>query len=347
MSTPNIRVAGRWLSREARFGDLEVTWGIHGAEQATWEMPLKATERPAWLGRGALVQVYDASLCVWQGTLAQPDFDSGQFAAIGIARQGESAACLTSAGAVTSAPNTAINAAIARGVVSWVRAADFGSTPIAGADATGTTSDPDPGSLTNLLDLWANEQDKQWRVTDDGRLIQATDSEAAPTWLVLPGAAELGVADDNALDRLFLRYVDTSGYYRTASYPASTPAGGIERRASIISRGPMDSARASAIAAGIYNAAQAGRTGWTNSLDLVAEQIITPGGKRPRPSAIRPGDTTKILGQRDPRSGSPSTSVVIGEVTWRPSEARVQIKPVGKVARTYDEILVDFKAVAA
>lgn len=347
MSSANIRVGAHWLSREARFGDLEVTWGTHGATQATWSMPLKATERPAWLARGARVEVYDGPLCVWCGALGQPDYDSGQFAAIGVARQGESAACLTSAGAVTSAPNVAINAAISRGVLSWARADDFGSSPIAGNDGAAGVSDPNPGSIANLLDAWADEQSKQWRVTDDGRLIQATDTETTPTWLVLPGAAELGTADDDAVDRIFARYSDTSGYYRTVAYPGATPAGGIERLVDITKQGPLGSGRATDIAKGIYNAAQAGRSGWTNSLDLVAEQIITVGGQRARLSAIRPGDTITILGQRDPRSGSPSTSVVLDEVTWRPSEARVQLKPVGKVARTYDEILNDFKAVAA
>lgn len=345
----DIRVGTTWLSSADAFGDLEVTWNTHGPDQATWAMPLRHGERPSCLvGRGIPVQVNDGPLGVWAGGLASPDWDTGTFSAIGLARQAESAACLTSAGTITSVPNTAINAAIARGVVSWIRAADFGSAPIAGAAGDASTSDPDPGSLSNLLDLWAQENSKQWRVSDDGRLFQALDTEATPTWLVLPGAAELGVADDDLVDRVVLRYVDAAtNLYRTAFWPSSTPVGGVERRASVVQRGPMDSGRAINIAKGIYNAAQAGRTQWTNSLDLVADQIITLGGQRPRLSAIRPGHTITLLGLPDPRTGAPSTSVVLDEVTWRPAEARVQLKPVGKVARTYDEILNDFKAVAA
>lgn len=347
MST-NIRVGGYWLSRESRFGDLEATWEAHGAADASWSMALKAGERPAFMKRGAVVEVYDGPLLIWSGTLAEPDWENGNFAAVGIARQGESAQCLNGAGAVTSKPNTAIDQAIARGVVRWTRADSFGTTDLAGPEGASGVNDPDPGSLTDLLDLWAAENSKQWRVTDDGRLVQATDTEATSTWLVLPEQAEFGVADDRLLDRVFLRYSDSAaGVYRTTSFPASTPGGGIERRASVVARGPMTAARAASIAQGIYNAAQAGRTGWTNSVDLVAEQIITRGGQRPRISAIRPGHTLTLLGATDPRNGLGSTSVVIDRVTWRPAEGRVQISPVGKVADTFEEILTTYQAEGA
>lgn len=345
---PQIRVGGMWLSTIAGWGDLEVKHGRNGPFEATWNMALGDTERPSPLIRNARVEIYAGPTMVWCGALGQPDWDAKSFAAIGIARQAEGAECMTSGGAITSKPNTAIDQAAARDVVWWTRAGDFGNTDIAGVPGDASNDDPDPGKLTDLLDLWARENDSQWRVTADGRLVIDPEDETEPDWLILPGAGVLGEADDDVADRVFIRYNDsTAGKIRYASYPASTPANGIERRGSVVKRGPMSASRALAIATGMYRQAQAGRIGWTNGIEVTDQQIITKGGHPANLALIRAGQTVRMLDTPDPRNGGRNLDFVIGESTWRPVERTVQLNPVGMVKRTWEELLADNRLEAA
>lgn len=345
---PQIRVGGMWLSTIAGWGDLEVKHGRNGPFEATWNMALGDTERPSPLIRNARVEVYAGPTMVWCGALGQPDWDAKSFAAIGIARQAEGAECMTSGGAITSKPNTAIDQAAARDVVWWTRAGDFGNTDIAGVEGDVSNDDPDPGKLTDLLDLWARENDSQWRVTADGRLVIDPEDETEPDWLILPGVGVLGEADDDVADRVFIRYNDsTAGKIRYASYPASTPANGIERRGSVVKRGPMSASRALAIATGMYRQAQAGRIGWTNGIEVTDQQIITKGGHPANLALIRAGQTVRMLDTPDPRNGGRNLDFVIGESTWRPVERTVQLNPVGMVKRTWEELLADNRLEAA
>ena len=345
----HLRVDGVWVETVAAIGDVEIRWTRNGPDEATWSMALRDNDRPTFLRRGARVEIFAGARSVFPGALGQPDWDSKQFAAIGAARLGESAQCLTAAGAVTSKPNTAFDQAAARGVVPWTRVDNFGNADIAGPEGDGSHDDPDPGSVNDLADLWALEEDSQWRVTDDLRMVIAPEDEDAPKWFILPNAGELGVSDDETVDRVFLRYFDsTANRNRTVSYPAVTPAGGSERRASVVSRGAMSAARATTIAAGIYRKALAGRAGWTNGVELMEEQIRTAGGLAANPALIRGGDTARLLGAADPRHpGCRWLDFVIDEAIWRPADRQIQLNPVGLAARTWEQILTDFRAKAA
>lgn len=346
-TTFDVRVGDTWLSTVAGWGDLELKHGPNGPREASWSMALKDNERPACLVRNAPVSVYAGSSLYWSGPLGQPDWDSKTFVAIGTAREGEGAECLTSGGAITSKPNTAIDQAKARGVVSWTRVGNFGSSDIAGPEGGSGVDDPEPGKLNELLNLWAQENDSQWRATADKRLIIAAD-DTMPRWFILPGAGVLGEADDDVCDAVFLRYFDTTdGQYRTANYPATTPDGGIEKRASMVKAGPMTAARALTIATGIYNAKQAGRIGWTNGLTLTTNQIVDRGGNPADLSLILPGHMARMLDTPDPRTGGRSLDFVIGDTELSVSSESIQVNPAGMVDRSFEQIVETFGAVAA
>ena len=341
----SIRVGGAWLATVAAWGDLEETEGRHGPTEATWGMALRNRERPSCLKRGARVEIYSGAELTWSGSLSEPDWDGRQFAAIGVSRQGEGAQCLNASGDLTTKPNTAIDQAATRGVTDWVRVGNFGNTDLAGPEGDSTHDDPEPGSVDELLNLWADEQSSQWYVHPDRRLVVRPEDETTPKWLIAPGAGVLGVADDEVTDRVALRYLDsTSGRYRTAFYPPATPAGGIERRASVTNRGPMSSTRATSIAQGIWTRAQAGRTGWLNGLELVEGQILTLGGRPANLAKVHTGDTARLLDTHDPRNGRGYLDFVIGEKTRRHVERKLQVNPVGLVKATFEEIAADFQA---
>lgn len=345
---PQIRVGGHWLSTIAAWGDLDVKHGRNGPTEVTFGMALGRTERPSPLIRNAWTEVYAGPHLIWSGTLGQIDWDSRTFAAIGISRQGEGAECMTGGGAITSKPNTAIDAAIARDVANWTRVDDFGNTDIAGVPGDASNDDPDPGKLNELLNLWAFENESQWRVTADGRLIIAPEVESEPDWLIMPGAGELGVAEDDVTDRVFLYYRDsTANRTRVVSYPASTPVNGVERQASVIKRGEMSAARALAIATGIYKWAQRGRTGWTNGVELSDQQVTTLGGQPANLALILPGQTARMLDTPDPRDSGRNLDFVIGDTSWTPDSRTIQVNPVGLAKRSFEQILTIARAEAA
>lgn len=343
-----VYIGGQPLSTIAAWGDAEITHGRNGPIAATWGMALKPKERPYQLVRNAPVTWRSGGRRISFGILDEPDWDAGEFTMIGGARLGEGAEPLTAAGAITSKLNTAIDQAVARGVTrGWYRGGDFGNTDLAGPEGASGVDDPNPGKLNELMDLWATQGSvggvtRQWRVTGDGLVVPTVEDESTPQLLLLPGTTSIGVSGTEVTDRVFLRYNDSAATrLRTASYPAQTPIGGIERRASIVHLGPMTAARTTTIAEGMYRRAQAGRTGWTNGWELSADQMTTVGGQRPSLALVRAGVTAQAMDQPDPRGASPALNVVLDETTWRVAEGLIQLNPVGLVARTWEQVMAE------
>jgi hypothetical protein len=345
------------LSAVVPWGDVEIVHRRPGPWAMSWGIALRARQRPSIIRRGAWVEAYAGGRLCWSGVCDEPDWNSGQFSAVGIARLGEGAQCLNGAGAVTSKPNTALDQASGRGVVPWIRGGnDFGSGDLAGPEGGTGVADPDPGSLNDLLNAWSvwasglASQMVQWFVTPEGLVGGRWEDETTADWIVLPGADELGVADENVTDRVFLRYLDsTAGVNRTASYPSITPPGGIERRASIVHLGPMSAADATNRAEGMWRRAGEGRTGWTNGLLLRTGQVVTPGGQWANFSLMAAGQAFRVMGQRDPRGVTADINVLADETTWRPKRGahELQMNPIGLAARTWEQVMEDAMATDA
>ena len=341
VTRPEVRVGGYWMSGIAAWGDLKTATRTVGDWQASWSMirdPRKKLQRHPALVYGAAVEVKLGPLTVWAGSLTEPDWDSGEIVALGSARQAETALCLTGAGQVTTKANTAINQAIARGAVDWTRGDYFTDTPVGEADDSGIQT-----SLARLLDAWAEDADNDatgWRVGPDRVLRIAQDTEDDPQWYVVPGAGELGAADDERVDRVFVRYSDSGagGSLKTASYPAATPAGGIERGADITNRGAITATKAGKIAQGIW-AKMAGRSGWANGISVSRSQVTTPGGVPANLGLIRAGHAMRLLGVPDPRGPAHNLDVVIGDTEYDWSTGTIQLNPVGLAARTFEAVL--------
>lgn len=352
LSNLHLYVGGWPLESIAAWGEPEVIHGRNGPLEMTWEMALGPRERPHPLVRNARVELYDGPLLIWSGVLSQPDWDYLRFRAVGMARLAEGAECLNSGGGVTSKPNTAIDRAIVRKVVPWVRGHNFGDTPIAGDDGAAGVDDPDPGKLSELLALWELEQSDggKWHVAPSGLVTKVVEDVTKPLWSVLPGIAQVGASDDEVTDRVFLRYYSSSaGQYRTASYPATTPEGGVERRASITHLGPMTSTRATAIAEGMYRRAQEGRVGFTNGIEVTSRQLIDRGGHFANLAQVLGGHPVLVQDTPDPRGSSAGMDFVfvIDETRWRPAEGVIQLNPVGLVARTWEQVMEEANAKGA
>jgi hypothetical protein len=194
------------------------------------------------------------------------------------------------------------------------------------------------------LDARAEDVDNPigWRV-DRQRVLRAVeDSEDEVDWFIVPGAGEMGAADDERVDRMFVRYLVSggSGTLATASYPASTPAGGIERGADITNRGELTATAAGKIAEGVWRKMN-GHSGWTNGLTVTRSQVTTPGGIAANLALIKAGDTMRLLGVPDPRGLNHHIDVVIGDTEYDWSAGTIQLNPVGLAARTFEAVLED------
>ena len=336
VTRPEIRVGGFWLSTIAPqgWGQLRHATRKNGAWQVSWTIPNARTWRHPALVYGAEVDLMLGPICLAAATLEEPDWDAGEFVALGACRGGETAVSITGAGATTTKPNTAIDAAIARGVVSWTRVGNFGTTAVGDIDSSGGLV-----TLQSVLDAWAQENDSNWAVDNQRNIVIAPTDETAIDWLIVPGSGVLGSAAEERVDRIFVRYVDSTTQRRaTISYPASTPAGGVEKPVDITDRGPMTSTKATSIATGMWSDLQ-GRSGWTNGLTLKRGQVTTLGGVEADLALIKGGDTVRLLGVPDQRGVALHTDVVIGDTEYDWEEDEVQVNPEGLAPRDVESVL--------
>lgn len=342
MTKVEVWIDGWPMTGIAPWGGLRTTTRLTGDYQATWEMirsPHKRLVRHPALRSGAPVEVKTGPAVVWVGDLTEPDWDSGQLVARGAPWEADTALALTAGGETTTKPNTAVDQGIARGALLWTRGSSFGTTAIGDADETANIK-----SIMSLLDAWAEDEDNDagWRVTRDRVLLAVTDTETDPAWFITPGSGELGAADDERADRIFVRFSDSTdaGAFHTASYPASTPVGGIELGADITNRGPITPTKAGKIAEGLWRKMQ-GRSGWTNGLTVNRSQVTTSGGIAANLGLMKAGDAMRLLAVQDPRGLAQHIDVVIGETDYDWTAGTIQLNPVGLAARTFDAVLED------
>lgn len=333
---PEVRVGGFWLSSIAPqgWGQLEHSTRTNGSWQASWTIPIVRTWRHPALVYGAKVEVFLGPICIWSGTLEEPNWDSGEFIALGASRDGEDAVAIDGSGNSSTNPNAVIDAAIARGVLSWTRVGDFGTTSVGQSNDGGGLV-----TIRSVLDAWAQENASRWVVNESRQLIAAPVDETRPTWHAMPGSGVLGSAAEERVDRVFVRYLDpTTGRRATASYPATTPASGIERPVDITDRGAKTPAQAASIAQDIWSDLQ-GRSGWTNGITLARGQATTPGGTEVDLALVRAGDTLRLLGVPDVRGVAQNTDVVIGDTDYNWEDDELQANPVGLAARDDTSVL--------
>jgi hypothetical protein len=336
---PEIFVGGWPMSSIAPWGELHTVTRLTGDWEISWTMirdPRKQLQRHHALVPGALVEVKIGPEIVAVGALTEPDWESGDMVAGGASREAEGAISFNASGETTTKPNPAIDQAISRGVLNWTRKDDFGSAAIGATD-----TNADLKSVARLLDAWAEDDDNpNWRV-DRRRVLHAVeDDENDADWLITPGAGEMGAADDERIDRMFVRYLVSGGggTLATASYPAASPAGGIERGADITNRGELTSTVATRIAKGVWRRMQ-GRSGWTNGISVNRSQVTSKGGVAANLALIKAGDSMRLLGVPDPRGLGHQIDVVIGETDYDWEAGTIQLNPVGLAARTFEAVL--------
>lgn len=334
-SPAQVRVGGdTWLTSLGWWGELTVThrWPF-GCWETTWQMALQPFERPRSLVRGASVELFHGPDRIWSGTLTDPNWDTGEFVAQGHCRPAETTQALTTLGESSSTPDAAIDAAIARGALNWVRPASLSSVPFAESDTTEQLN-----TVAALLDAWSDEQSLRWAVDADRRVYAASDP-TTPAWYVMPGSGVLGVADEDYVTDVYGRYRTPTGTFATASAQDRSQGVGVREIGVDLTRlGRLSSMRAAAVCAGILAKTKA-RTGWTNGITVTPEQITTLGGVPAHPSLVVAGQVVRLQGLLDERGFATSTDVVLGETVWNVTAGTLDLNPVGLAARDLASIV--------
>lgn len=335
--TPTVYVAGRNLAAIAQVGGLVISheWpvaGVGGPVSAQFELLMPRSRWPGWLAKDARAVVRLGGWPLLAGTLAEPDWEDQNVTIEAAAREGGTAVCLTAAGLTTSTPNVALDAAIARGALSWTRPASISTTALTTGDETATLN-----SISDMLTAYAEETGERLYVNATRQLLKRTDP-TVPELVVLPGSGELAWTTESQATRLVGRWANTAGALSTAI----VGAGALERKIDLTPRGPLTAPRATAILTQILADASAG--GWTNGLTVTSSQIIGSPHLADVADRVGRGLMVRLLGQRDPRPDRPPVGYVdfIPERSeWHVADAELVLTPRGMVARDFAAILAE------
>ena len=340
--TPTITVDGIRLETIGAYG--EVSWETDadgGCGPIQWSMQLPATFAHPLLTTGRVVKLHAGARSLCAGVLSEPDINTDDTGATWtFTTKAPSAAkvlCLDGSGNTSAVPDTAIDAAIARGL-KWSRPASLSSTAFVEDAATGDQTDA-LNYLGDLLDAWSVSVSKRWGVDADLNVYAAADP-TTPAYHLTPGAGRFGLADDDYASAVFVRYLNASGQYATASADNDVTGdqyGIAEYGLDATSMGVLTSTKAAGLAAGALKKGKA-RLGWTAGITPNPWQLTTPGGT-PVPWWLpKAQQMVRMHGVlNDQGQPLPYVDFVIGKTTH--AGGVLTIEPVGLAARTLTSVL--------
>lgn len=342
----SLRIGGVWAYEIASWGELEwsTRWPL-GCYEASWSMILRPGERPSAIHVGATVSIWDGSTRIWKGTLAEPNWSEGKFTADGLYAQGSKYMALDGAGNSTSSQTTAVDAAITLGLP-WTRQPP----PFVGALSTAavTTLTDNINTITQLNDAVCDRGGTggtavRWMVDENG-LVQNLPDPTVVTWHLAPGSIDLGQTDGGYASALQVRYLDsTTSTYKTnrvADTALANAYGYAEDPVDLTPLGPISSTIATQTGQSIL-AATKGRIGWTESIEVTAGQLTTPGGLPADLSSVRGRDLIRAFDVPTPLQNLPYVDLVVGEAVYAAGSDVVRLSPVDKQPRTLAEVTED------
>ena len=331
-----LQVAGVWLSSLGAWGDLEWSTCLQGSDEVQWHM---ATTRQQSLrgrrsrNRRPLVTLYDSTRPVWAGVLGEPDDATGGFVATGLWKQAYNYTALTGAGARTSVPNTAVDAAINRGLP-WTRLGSL-SASVVSSDVLDEVA-----SVGELLDAWADKAGKRWAVNASGE-VYAYTAPTSPSWHLTPGVT-LGTTDDSYASTLVGRRRTSTGGKDTeivTDADAAARWGYREAWVDLTHLGYLTAGEANTILTAMLDKGIA-RLGYTNSVTVTSQQLLTAGGTPARLSQVRAGLKARVHGLWDDTrelNGRTTLDFLVGRTVHQADT--VELQPVGLAPRNFTDVL--------
>ena len=322
------RVGDHLLRELGAWTDLKYSTALRGCETASWRMEYGA--RPS-IPRGRLVTFEAGSSPVFAGVLTEPGPE--QFVARGLWTQAKGTLALDASDNPTWTPDDAIDAAIDRGAVDWIREESISSTAI--------ENDGTPVKLDQLLDQWATLNGQKWKVDAD-RTVRAYTS-GGPVWHVTPMRRELALADDQFATHLVGTFFSAPGVYDTVivgDAAAAAAWGRVEEPVDLTPLGIISSGTATSTLATMLAAAGA-RLTFAEGLQLVAGQLTNAGGVAAALEIVEAGQVLRIhgIGQTDSVDLSEYCDITIGSTEWAEGSPTISLAPEGLVPPTLRELL--------
>lgn len=270
----------------------EWTETVSGPEDLAWQMdpgPPDPRIKP-----GLLVELRDGGNVVWSGVSNRPNRRTGELSARGHAGEAYRCAAMDGSGNGTMVLDTAIDAAISRGALQWLRPNSISSTALT-SDANGEIP-----TIGELLDAVTNTNDEWWRVGPD-RVVETFAKPTSPKWWVSPDAGTLDVVEGDYASRLYGRRVGSAGGYST-TYSEDTDAEALygyrEDYTDLTGLGVLTAGEAQDILAGMLTKGRA-RLSFANSVIGSPLQIQTVGGIPAHLAAIKPAELARFMAQHD------------------------------------------------
>lgn len=269
MNGLEITIDGRWISQVAPYGDINMsTIWPGGSDQLSWT---PGTPRGWRFKGGTIVKAWYGPVCVWSGTLNEPDPSQEDMAAQGLYRLADNYFALDGSGNATTVPNTAIDTAIAAGLP-WTRPASVSSSAVL-YDISGG-----PAKLSELLDAYATQNNESWGVTPQGAVYRKT-APTTPSFATMPLSGGLGYALDNFASTLRGRYFNGTSY-ATATVTNTTAQaqhGHVEAVVDLTPRGTLTLAQAQNILSSLLALTYANPS-WTSDIELAYGELLSLGG---------------------------------------------------------------------
>lgn len=342
--TPQVYVAGMKLETLAPIGDLVISHefpaggsagGIGGPVSADFSLLLPAAKRPSWLDKGAPAEVrFGPGLPHLAGALAEPDWASGTLSITAAASEGSTTACMAADQATTSStPDVILDAAKARGAVSWSRPASISTVALTTGDQTA-----DLNSVSDMAAAFCDTNTSARLIVDPSRQILKTSDPTSSGLFILPGAGELAWTTEAQATRVIGRWQDSSGILHTNM----VGSGAVELRVDLTGNGPLTSAQATVILVNILTRATAG--GWANGITVTQDQLVGAPHLAAVADQVGRGLMARNLGQRDPRPDRLPVGYVdfiVERSEWHVADRQIILTPRGMVARDVMAILAD------
>lgn len=349
---------GAWgdLSWITRYGESPC-----GMYEVSWTMPLPPDFEHPLLRRGTRVELMDgpwrigSSLILTEPARGTGFSDPWQFVAQGVGREvvGENSwYAVDGSWAPTTTASTAIDRALGNGLA-WEGYA-------ANVTAATPTVVPENELVTigALMSMIGDRDGTRWGVGQDDYAKFISDP-TTPTYHVVPGAAALGVADDNYATFVIVNYVDsTSHAHARVTAPATTSAvetryGRREYVVDLTDRGEISAASAQSRADGIL-ALTKGRLGWVNGLTLTSQKLLTSGGVPANLAQVSEqvgdGIMVRLHGIFDDlleTNGHTWLDIIIGEAKYADGSDMIDLNPLGMVATDFAAVIEDVAGRAA
>lgn len=332
-----VKVAGVWLESLAAHGPVTVEYGRHGSELASWEMSSTFTH-PVLRGN-ALVEIFDGGVCVWCGTLVEPN-DDGSFSARGIWRQAEGLYPVDYLGNLT----TNIDAALYGSIIQRPELPGW-TQPVSINNADWASEPNSDMRLTDLFDKFADENALEWWVTPE-RAILFGVAPTTPKWVVPHAVAGKGLvpSEDEFFTHLIGRYTDAVGDWKTVTVGSSEAAAIFGRRTKMVELGDLgntDATRATNVLVGLLLKSGA-RMGWGEGLELGYGQITTPGGTPAPLNQITSLQMVRLEGVVDssrPYIFKAYTDIVLESVKYTDGARTISMTPIGYAPRNFEDNL--------